>query len=273
LQYQCECIETCCLDNGRWPDPRSTSGCGFLSLNAIFVGFDLHDPRLLEALKTVHRDEAPAGFGPWLDKNLGHYDPVARSWRLRDSLPMSFRNQHSYKCWDGRCMHYIYGFPHYEDRDRHFKEHSMLLKRDSGLSVSGTPPLLFPEHPSGSSYSEFPKQSSPSFLPRPASTQLAPIPGSSQPRDHRDSLRSYSFVSEHPGHHPRGSIDSEVDPLLPPLKRSRTGQPTGRLESIDELRLRRDIPSCLRCKVLMKPVGSISSMIHARLLTWLCSAM
>jgi hypothetical protein len=51
----------------------------------------------------------------------------------------------------------------------------------------------------------------------------------------------------------RGSVDSEVDPLLPPLKRSRVGH--SRLESIGELRLPRDSGPCLRCKVQAKPVS------------------
>ncbi len=219
---------------------------------------DLHDPQFVGALKLIHHDDAPAGYASWLDRNLSHYDPIARSWRLRESLPPSFQNHRSYKCSDEQCLHYIYGFPHRDDRDQHAKEHTTIVKRDSGLSVGGTPPLVFPERASGSarSYSEYARQSSPSvFLPRPGggTVQLAPLTGKPQSRDHRDSLRSYSFISEHPGHYPRDSGDSDVDPLLPPLKRSRVGQ--SRLESIEELQLLlRDIGPCLRCKVLKKPV-------------------
>jgi hypothetical protein len=151
-------------------------------------------------------------------------------------------------------MHYIYGYPHRDDRDQHSKEHVIPRKRDSALSVGGTPPLMFAEHPNRSYGAEYNKQtSSPLYLPRPtANLQLAPLATSSQGKDHRDSLRSYSFVSEYPAG-PRGSVDSEVDPLLPPLKRSRVGQ--SRLESIGELRLLRDIGPCLRCRVMQKPVS------------------
>jgi hypothetical protein len=151
-------------------------------------------------------------------------------------------------------MHYIYGYPHRDDRDQHSKEHVIPRKRDSGLSVGSTPPLSFTEHPARTHGADYAKQTaSPLYLPRPAASfPLAPLSTGSQAKDHRDSLRSYSFGPEHPAV-PRGSIDSEVDPLLPPLKRSRVGQ--SRLESIEELRLLRDIGPCLRCRVLQKPVS------------------
>jgi hypothetical protein len=218
------------------------------------VGLDLRDPQLVDALKHLHHEEAPPEYPSWLDRNLGHYDPIARSWRLRDVMPVG-RTQHSYKCADDRCIHYIYGFPHPEDRDHHAKEHAALVKRDSGLSVGGSPSLVFPDPSSQRSHSEFGRHSSPVFLPRPGgSVQLAPLSGPTQHRE-RDSLRSYSFVNEFPGHQPRRSIDSEVDPLLPPLKRSRVmGGGPQRLESINELRLTQDVGACLRCKVLNKVV-------------------
>ncbi|KAK3330852.1 hypothetical protein B0H66DRAFT_76905 [Apodospora peruviana] len=233
LQYQCECIETACLDQG----------------------VDLQDPRYLDTLKHVYyRDQAPDGFASWLDGNLSQYDPIVRAWRLRDSLPLGFRNHHAYKCWDERCLHYIYGYPHRDERDQHAKEHVSLHKRDSGLSIGGTPPLVFPDQPSRNYSIDYQKQASPVYLPRPSSNfQLAPLSTGGQSKEHRDSLRSYSFVSDYPGG-PRGSVDSEVDPLLPPLKRSRVGQ--SRLESIEELRLLRDTGPCLRCKTLKKACDS-----------------
>ncbi|KUI53992.1 Zinc finger protein RME1 [Cytospora mali] len=231
LQYQCECIETACLEQG----------------------LDLNEPKATETLKFYFRDDAPAGYDTWLERNISQYDPIARSWRLRDSLPTKFRGPRSFKCWDDRCLHYIYGFPTQEERDQHIREHSVLSKRDSGLSVSGTPPLIFPDQSSQfRNYSnEYTKHPSTLYLPRPTGgLQLATptVPGLS--RDHRDSLRSYSFISEPPAptRDPRGSADSEVDPLLPPLKRSRVGQ--SRLESIEELRLLRDVGPCLHCNVL-----------------------
>jgi hypothetical protein len=151
-------------------------------------------------------------------------------------------------------MRYIYGYSNQDDRDQHAKEHVVPTKRDSGLSVGGTPPLVFSEQPNSRTYGVDPtKQTSPVYLPRPsASFQLAPLATGVQSRDHRDSLRSYSFVSDYSSV-ARSSVDSEIDPLLPPLKRSRVGQ--SRLESIEELRLRRDVGPCLRCKILKKGVG------------------
>lgn len=215
---------------------------------------DLNDPGFLDTLRYhYYRDQAPDGYVAWLDRNMSHYDPVSRALRLRDSLPLSFRTHHSYKCWDERCMHYIFGYPLRDERDQHSKEHVTLHKRDSGLSVSGTPPLIFPDPPSRNYSAEYGKQTSPIYLPRPASSfQLAPLSTGGHSKDHRDSLRSYSFVSEYPNG-PRGSVDSEVDPLLPPLKRSRVGQ--SRLESIEELRLNREISSCLRCRILKRGVS------------------
>jgi hypothetical protein len=226
-----------------------------LNRPAVKLGVDLHDPRFLDDLKhAYYRDQAPEGYAAWLERNLSHYDPVARASRLRDSLPLSFRAHHSHKCWDEQCMHYIYGYPREDDRDQHVKEHAALHKRDSGLSVGGTPPLIFPDHPNRS-YSVDYNKTSPLYLPRPnPNFQLAPLATGNHAKDQRDSLRTYSFVSEHPPG-PRGSIDSEVDPLLPPLKRSRVGQ--SRLESIEELRLLRDIGPCLRCKALKKAVSML----------------
>lgn len=219
---------------------------------------DLQDPRFLDTLKYHYfRDQAPEGYAAWLDRNVARFDPVVSAMRLRDSVPLGFRTHHSYKCWDERCMHYIYGYPLHDDRDQHSREHVSLQKRDSGLSVSGTPPLVFPEKTNRNYSTDYSKQLSPLYLPRPGpNIQLAPIATNSQPpaKDHRESLRSYSFVPEHPAG-PRGSVDSEVDPLLPPLKRSRVGQ--SRLESIGELRLLREVGPCLRCKVLKKGVSAL----------------
>ncbi|KAB5536578.1 hypothetical protein GE09DRAFT_1176484 [Coniochaeta sp. 2T2.1] len=235
LQYRCECIESACIDQG----------------------VDVNDARFLDVLKHSFRDRAPEGYDGWLDRNITHYDPIARGWRLRDSISMSFRPQHSYKCWDDRCMHYIYGYCHPDDRDRHSREHVLAIKRDSALSIGGTPPSLFAEQPGAGSRSyggDYPKQASPLYLPRPSSSvQLAPLATGSHPRDQRDTLRAYSFVPEYSGGQ-RGSVDSEVDPLLPPLKRSRVGQ--SRLESIGELKLLKDIGPCLRCKVQNKSCDS-----------------
>lgn len=226
-------------------------------------GLDLNEPRMNENLRLYFRETAPDGYEAWLDRNLAEDDPITRAWRLRDSLPLRSRISRSYKCWDDRCLHYIYGFSTQEERDQHVKEHSAFLKRDSGLSVASTPPLVSQDRPAHRrEYSnEYSKRPSPLYLPRPTGN-LQPtnpsIPGLS--RDHKDSLRSYSLVSEPsaPARDLRGSIDSEVDPLLPPLKRSRVGQ--SKLESIGELRLLRDAGACLQCRIYQKGVSTLLNM-------------
>ncbi|CCC06246.1 unnamed protein product [Sordaria macrospora k-hell] len=259
LQYQCECIESACLEHGRSPPSRLSCLESVLNSPVLPLGVDLGDPRFVDMLKyAFYRDQAPEGYAVWLDRNLSHYDPVCKAVRLRDSLPLASRQHHSYKCWDERCTHYIYGYPHPDDRDQHVKEHAAVYKRDSGLSFGGTPPMIFPEPSSASYNGEYHKPpSSYHHLPRPHSDlQLAPLATSSQPKDHREVLKSYSFVPEKPPGPPRGSVDSEVDPLLPPLKRSRVGQP--RLESIGELRLPRENGLCLRCRTMKKSVTYLS---------------
>ncbi|WYZ42945.1 hypothetical protein EsH8_VI_000644 [Colletotrichum jinshuiense] len=232
LQYRCECIETACLEQGH----------------------DLSDPNIVEALKRPLHDEAPTGYATWLDRHLANFDPVVRGWKMRDSLSPSSRSASSFKCGDERCIHYIYGFYNKDDRDNHVREHTIHNHRDSGMSVGNTP-LPFPEYPASRPWgSEVGKQPLSLQLPRPStSTQLAPLTTTSQPRDRRDTLQSYSFVGEHSGPG-RGSVDSEVDPLLPPLKRSRVGQ--SRLQSIGELRLLQDSGPCLRCMVTKQPCDS-----------------
>lgn len=222
------------------------------------TGLDISKPRVIENLRLYFRDGAPAGYEAWLDRNLSQYDPVIRAWRLRDSLPLRYRNSRSHKCWDDRCLHYIYGFPNQEERDQHAKEHFLLSKRDSSLSLGLATPLALQDRSSRrhDHSNDFPKPSPPLYLPRPTgSLQLANSPATGVSRDHKDSLRSYSLVPEPSGlkRDVRSSVDSEVDPLLPPLKRSRVGQ--SRLESIGELRLLRDEGSCLRCRILHKGVS------------------
>jgi hypothetical protein len=186
--------------------------------------------------------------------------------------PGSHSHTHSYKCWDERCVHYLYGFSQADDRDHHAREHVLLRKRDSGLSLSGTPPPWSSDHPSRT-YSfdhSHPKQT-PSAQPSrlviggSASSQIQLAPLSMADRSAEGDLRTYSFVSEPLVGGRRGSIDSDVDPLLPPLKRSRVGR--SRLESIEELRLlqeREPVP-CLRCKVLTKPVSLFIALIKSYL--------
>lgn len=229
-------------------------------LTVVSTGIDFSDPRVHDNLRTYFRDGAPDGYDSWLDRNLSQFDPVVRAWKLRDSLPLRYRNSRSHKCWDDRCLHYIYGFPNEEERDQHVKHHAALLKRDSGLSLGVSMPLSIQDQSTHQQdpCNDNPRPSPPLYLPRPAGNlQLARTPAPGLSRDHKDSLRSYSLASEHSGvkRNMRSSIDSDVDPLLPPLKRSRVGQ--SRLESIGELQLLRNDGSCLRCQILRKGVSII----------------
>lgn len=221
------------------------------------IGLDLHDVQFLHALKLFSQDDAPPGYESWLEKNISFYDPIFRGWRMRGTIPLISRRQASFKCWDDRCMYYIYGFPNPEERDEHLKQHANPAKRDSGLSVGTIPPIVFPDQSSSRLFStDHINRSSPATLPRlSVPPSLPPLATANQPpRDRRESTIGYPFGNELPSQ-PRGSMDSEPDSLLPPLKRSRVGH--GRLESIGELRLPRDAGPCLRCKVQAKPVGKL----------------
>ncbi|KAI0478741.1 hypothetical protein GGR56DRAFT_338597 [Xylariaceae sp. FL0804] len=235
LQYKCECIESYLIDE---------------------AGLDLHDANFLDALKLSIRDGAPPGYGAWLDQNLSYYDPIFRGWRMRQSVPLISRRQASFRCWDDRCVYYIYGFPSAEDRDDHQKHHAAHPKRDSGFSLGSVPPIVFPEQAPTRRFSMDPgHQNSPAPLPRlTVPSSLPPLNTANQPpKARRDSVPVYAYQSDLQAR-TRGPVEAEVDPLLPPLKRSRVGQ--GRLESIGELRLPRDAGPCLRCKVRANPCDS-----------------
>jgi hypothetical protein len=183
---------------------------------------------------------------------------------MRETVPLISRGQTSFKCYDGGCIYYLYGFSNPEDRDEHVKSHAgpPLPRRDLAPSrasvVSG--PFLDPTTSRALNPEPALQQVSPaSSLPRlsMSHTSLPPLAPVNQGSERRDSLAPYSAVSDlisQQGH--RGSVDSDVDPLLPPLKRSRVGH--SRLQSIGELQLPRDRDArpCLRCKILSHPCDS-----------------
>lgn len=235
-------------------------------LTHVIAGVDLHDAHFLEALRLPAAADALPDYNAWLDKNVFYYDPVFRSWRARDSSMAPRNLAASLKCWDERCLHYIYGFSNHEDREHHFREHGVRLKRDSGLSIGSAAPVVFPEQATTRIFNAEPaRHSAPVSLPRlSVPPTLAPLAPVGPLRERRDGSIAFPFPSDYAIQH-RGSVDSELDPLLPPLKRSRVGH--SRLESIGELRLPRDTGPCLRCKVQAKPVGSPTMLAGACRLT------
>lgn len=178
-------------------------------------------------------DDAPPEYGAWLDKNISYYDPIFRGWRLRETVPLISKRQASFKCWDDRCLYYIYGFPNAQDRDQHLKQHPVSQpKRDTGLPASGGYPsvLITEQPPPQTAKPDHLRPASPAPplvlapLPRISSTtsSLPPLTTVTQPGDRRDSLLGYSLAPEFPAQ-TRSAVEADVDPLLPPLKRSRVG--------------------------------------------------
>ncbi|KAK7988051.1 peptidyl-prolyl isomerase CWC27 [Apiospora arundinis] len=187
LQYKCECIESSLIDQG----------------------LDLLDPGFLEALRLPTQSNAPPEYGTWLEKNVSFYDPVFRSWRMRETLPVIPRNQASFKCWDERCLYYIYGFSNFDDRDQHMREHAIPSKRDSGLSVNSVPHVVFPEQATARLFSTDRLKAS-SMVPLPrlsVPSNLAPMAPVAQARERRDPPVAYAFGSDMPLQHRESDMD------------------------------------------------------------------
>lgn len=229
----------------------------------------LADLDLVGALK-LSSNHAPTGFSSWLDRHLETHDPIMRSVFRVQSMRHAYAEASaavspgdtqlmslsSHKCWNDRCMHYIYGFASQIDRDHHMRTHSgNFSKRDSGLSVGTTPPLAPQKLPS----IDLTKQPMMARPPRPGmpsnhpslmiQTQTRERPGASSSIGPSTPARSATRAG-------RGdSVESEVDPLLPPIKKTRVGH--SRLQSIGELQLLRDNDPCLRCKASHKAVRTL----------------
>ncbi|RFU72379.1 zinc finger, c2h2-type integrase, dna-binding [Trichoderma arundinaceum] len=239
IQYRCECLEAACVRDN------------------------------VDAVKPLRGSSrsAPPGFGSWLDKHLELHDPVLRAQRERGSeIVSSAYPLPSLKCWNDRCIHYVYGFPTELDRSSHVRMHASHSKRDSELSTASSSlssSLPFGHGPSQSNASEPLGPSPLMHLPRPAlSSKLPPLRIPTPSTERRDSLITYAYSSQRSAA-PRSAVDADVEPLLPPLKRSRVGS-LPRLESIGELRLFQDQKPCLRCKATKKegqtqtPISSTS---------------
>ncbi|KAL6911166.1 hypothetical protein GGI43DRAFT_379095 [Trichoderma evansii] len=228
IQHRCECLEAACVRD---------------------------NVDVVEPLRGSSRS-APPGFGSWLDQHLELHDPVLRAQRERGSeFVSSAYPPHSLKCWNDRCIHYVYGFPTELDRSCHVRMHATHSKRDSELSAfssslssSSLSSSVLPSRPNASE----PLGPSPLMhLPRPAlSSRLPPLRIPTPSTERRDSLVAYAYSSRSAA--PRSAIDADVEPLLPPLKRSRVDS-LPRLESIGELRLFHDQRPCLRCSSFSQP--------------------
>lgn len=193
---------------------------------------------------------APLDFTPWLEKHLDLHDPMLRpNLALRDeTTAFNLRRTQSFKCWDERCAQYVYGFATQHERDAHVSLHQRLVKRDSGFSAETSPTIAM------NSYPFRPVDHTQSLRRLPPfqtaglgeSSQLPPISPQATTIERDDMPPNYT-VCDTVGLRGlrRNSADAEVEPLLPPLKRSRPTQP--RLESIGELF--RDTNPCLRCRI------------------------
>lgn len=251
---------------------------------------------MVQNLRLAPGQASPPGFASWVDRNIALHDPVLRSKVVSDTQAASASSAaalpatpsrpatnfgQSYKCSDERCMYYIYGFASLRDCDAHVHTHVAPVKRDSGLSMGNSPPVLVPRHhaavqpllvPESPQYStnfmnprrpSLPTNPSPLTIsttqlpsPRPPqlqSQQQQPTPILDDARERRGSSVSYSFPPHHPTIRKRSDDSDVVDPLLPPLKRSRVGH--SRLQSIGELQLLKDNEPCLRCRLANRQVS------------------
>ncbi|PNY26039.1 Uncharacterized protein TCAP_04024 [Tolypocladium capitatum] len=203
----------------------------------------------VDALESLRRSsaDAPPGFASWLDKHAGLHS-LNRIRRMQgDQSAPNVPIQSSVKCWDEHCIHFIYGFPSRRERDHHAQVHKALAKRDSAFSMGDSPSLPASEHPSLQAEAfEPPNQIGPGQHARQAMPLLPPLSLPAQPPESGNSSATSTFHEGRRGTR-RSSGGSDVEPLLPPLKKARLSQP--RLESIGELRLLRDKGPCLRCKV------------------------
>ncbi|KFA47661.1 hypothetical protein S40293_07701 [Stachybotrys chartarum IBT 40293] len=234
VQHRCECLEVACFQ------------------------------QRIDVFEAMRRSlgTAPPGFAPWLEKHVDLHDSIVANPRLRDgSFSTNPQYLSSVKCWDDRCLHYVYGFPNRLERDGHALVHTTSLKRAYASTASASASMP----PSSSQPTRLLRQPNTTDLPPPARAPhvqlppptavpaLPPLRLPSQTPEKRDVLNSYTFTNNLSVAAPVTN-DSEIDPLLPPLKRSRIERP--RLESIGELRLFRDNDPCLRCPLSPKQIGT-----------------
>lgn len=172
------------------------------------------------------------------------------------------RRQASLKCWKDDCLHYIYGFGTADERDDHARQYHGItsqraVERPHGhaaaTAVGFAPPRpSLPEPFIGPAPRGMASHGTSSI------SALPPIVTSIAGREPRRQTSMIGLPPPPPPDFPAQSpvnAETEVDPLLPPLKRSRVGH--SRLESIGELRLHREQGPCLRCRVYHKQVSDV----------------
>lgn len=263
LQFRCEYLEAACLQD-RMNAPA-------LKTPVLLLTMQSHPSAAIDPIEALRlsTSDAPDGFANWLEKHIGLHDPIVRSVGPRpvrdepssSTLPSPMQHRSSsislHRCWNQGCVHYIYGFPSQLDRDTHMRTHSSpYSKRDSGLSMADTPLITAQKNPLITPYSaETVRPIPPVRLPRRTGSGNLPLLSlQTQPWDTRESPQGFGLPNSRPVTR-GGSGESDIDPLLPPLKRSRVGH--SRLQSIGELQLLRDNEPCLRCKVSHKAVRDI----------------
>lgn len=196
---------------------------------------------------------------------MSFYDPVFRGRTASNLAPRVPRRQASYKCWKDDCLHYIYGFRTAEEREEHIRHHPPISVQQS----------FGPSRSQASTYSSFTEPRPPQSasigttqsreVPQPStSASMSSLPPIVTSASGREPPRRPSAISLPPppdfAAQTSSAPEPAVDPLLPPLKRSRVGH--SKLESIGELRLPREQGKCLRCKVYSKPVSIPTTLVH-----------
>ncbi|KAL6869016.1 hypothetical protein ACO1O0_000339 [Amphichorda felina] len=270
LQFRCEYLEAACLQD-RMNAPA-------LKTPVLLLTMQSHPSAAIDPIEALRlsTSDAPDGFANWLEKHIGLHDPIVRSVGPRpvrdepssSTLPSPMQHRSSsislHRCWNQGCVHYIYGFPSQLDRDTHMSTHSSpYSKRDSGLSMADTPLITAQKNPLITPYSaETVRPIPPVRLPRRTGSGNLPLLSlQTQPWDTRESPQGFGLPNSRPVTR-GGSGESDIDPLLPPLKRSRVGH--SRLQSIGELQLLRDNEPCLRYSKVQTGTPIASPLAHRR---------
>ncbi|KAK2593594.1 hypothetical protein QQS21_008723 [Conoideocrella luteorostrata] len=234
---------------------KMVSGLEITLARSMLSHVTLIDEADVDVVEPLRRSASSArlDFAAWLEKHLDLHDPILRPNRGAHDETAAFRPQWmpSIKCWDEQCAHYVYGLSSQRERDSHSSLHQIPTKRERRVSAETASPISLPAPQSqqilksSQSLRQLPLVQT-SCLP--SSSQLPAISPNVTPKEKDDTSLNYTlYRPATPRGIRRSSSDTEIEPLLPPLKRSRLSQP--RLESIGELQLLREAEPCLRCRI------------------------